>query len=109
MINLSTVLGNIVKSIVDHPDKVVITEHTEGDEVLLTLTVAEEDVDKFIAAAEAENLEASEEDLNNEYAKLASMYGMEVENIKMYISADMLADDIKNRKALDFIKENVAK
>ena len=40
MINLSTVLGNIVKSIVDHPDKVVITEHTEGDEVLLTLTVA---------------------------------------------------------------------
>ena len=61
------------------------------------------------AIAKAENLEASEEDLNNEYAKLASMYGMEVENIKMYISADMLADDIKNRKALDFIKENVAK
>ena len=44
MINLSTVLGNIVKSIVDNPDKVVITEHVEGDEVLLTLTVAEEDV-----------------------------------------------------------------
>ena len=61
------------------------------------------------AIAKAENLEVSEEDLNNEYAKLASMYGMEVENIKMYISADMLADDIKNRKALDFIKENVAK
>ena len=61
------------------------------------------------AIAKAENLEASEEDLNNEYAKLASMYGMEVENIKMYISADMLADDIKNRKALDFIKDNVAK
>ena len=61
------------------------------------------------AIAKAENLEASEEDLNNEYAKLASMYGMEVDNIKMYISADMLADDIKNRKALDFIKENVAK
>ena len=48
MINLSTVLGNIVKSIVDHPDKVVITEHTEGDEVLLTLTVAEEDVGMVI-------------------------------------------------------------
>ena len=61
------------------------------------------------AIAKAENLEVSEEDLNNEYANLASMYGMEVENIKMYIPADMLADDIKNRKALDFIKENVAK
>ena len=48
MISLSTVLGNIVKSIVDHPDKVVITEHTEGDEVLLTLTVAEEDVGMVI-------------------------------------------------------------
>ena len=48
MINLSTVLGNIVKSIVDHPDKVVITELTEGDEVLLTLTVAEEDVGMVI-------------------------------------------------------------
>ena len=48
MINLSTVLGNIVKSIVDHPDKVVITEHVEGDDVLLTLTVAEEDVGMVI-------------------------------------------------------------
>ena len=48
MINLSTVLGNIVKSIVAHPDKVVITEHTVGDEVLLTLTVAEEDVGMVI-------------------------------------------------------------
>jgi len=48
MINLSTVLGDIVKSIVDHPDNVVITEHVEGDEVLLTLTVAEEDVGMVI-------------------------------------------------------------
>lgn len=48
MINLSTVLGNIVKSIVDNPDKVVITEHVEGDDVLLTLTVAEEDVGMVI-------------------------------------------------------------
>ena len=48
MINLSTVLGNIVKSIVDNPDKVSITEQVEGDEVLLTLTVAEEDVGMVI-------------------------------------------------------------
>lgn len=61
------------------------------------------------AIAKAENFEVSEEELNNEFANLASMYGMEVEQLKMYISADMLSDDIKNRKALDFIKENVAK
>jgi predicted RNA-binding protein YlqC (UPF0109 family) len=48
MINLSTVLGNIVKSIVDHPDQVQIVEKVEGNDVLLTLTVAEEDVGMVI-------------------------------------------------------------
>ena len=48
MIELSTVLGDIAKSIVDHPDKVVVTEHTEGDEVILTLSVAEEDMGRVI-------------------------------------------------------------
>ena len=44
MIDLSTVLANIAKSIVDHPDQVVVTEQAEGNEVLLTLSVAEEDM-----------------------------------------------------------------
>ena len=35
MINLSTVLSNIAKSIVDHPEKVVVTEQEEGNEILL--------------------------------------------------------------------------
>jgi len=48
MINLSTVLGNIVKSIVDHPEQVHIVEKVEGNDVLLTLTVAEEDVGMVI-------------------------------------------------------------
>ena len=48
MIELSTVLGAIATSIVDHPDKVVVTEHTEGDEVILTLSVAEEDMGMII-------------------------------------------------------------
>ena len=48
MIELSTVLGDIAKSIVDHPDKVVVTEHTEGDEVILTLSGAEEDMGMII-------------------------------------------------------------
>lgn len=60
------------------------------------------------AIAKAENFEVSEEDLENEFNSFATMYGMEVEMIKKYISAEMLADDIKNRKALDFVKANVA-
>ena len=48
MIDLSTVLSNIAKSIVDHPDQVSITEHEEGNEILLTLSVAEEDMGMII-------------------------------------------------------------
>ena len=48
MIDLSTVLANVAKSIVDHPDQVVVTEQTEGNEVLMTLSVAEEDMGMII-------------------------------------------------------------
>ena len=48
MIELSTVLANIAKSIVDHPEQVAVTEQTEGNEVLLTLSVAEEDMGMII-------------------------------------------------------------
>ena len=48
MQDLSTVLGNMVKSIVDSPESVVVTEHSEGDEVLLTLSVAESDMGMVI-------------------------------------------------------------
>ena len=48
MIDLSTVLSNIAKSIVDHPDEVSVTEHEEGHEILLTLSVAEEDMGMII-------------------------------------------------------------
>ena len=48
MINLSTVLSNIAKSIVDHPEKVQVTEQEEGNEILMTLSVAEEDMGMII-------------------------------------------------------------
>ena len=48
MIDLSTVLSNIAKSIVDHPDQVSVTEHEEGNEILLTLSVAEDDMGMII-------------------------------------------------------------
>jgi predicted RNA-binding protein YlqC (UPF0109 family) len=48
MIDLSTVLSNIAKSIVDHPEKVSVTENAEGNEILLTLSVAEEDMGMII-------------------------------------------------------------
>ena len=48
MQDFSTVLGNMVKAIVDNPDKVTVEERTEGDEILLTLSVAEEDMGMVI-------------------------------------------------------------
>ena len=48
MQDFSTVLGNMVKSIVDNPEKVVVTEQIEGDDILLTLSVAEEDMGMVI-------------------------------------------------------------
>ena len=48
MIDLSAVLSNMAKSIVDHPEQVSVTEHEEGNEILLTLSVAEEDMGMII-------------------------------------------------------------
>ena len=48
MIDLSTVLSDMAKSIVDHPEQVSVTEHEEGNEILLTLSVAEEDMGMII-------------------------------------------------------------
>ena len=48
MINLSTVLSNIAKSIVDHPEKVQVAEQEEGNEILMTLSVAEDDMGMII-------------------------------------------------------------
>ena len=58
------------------------------------------------AIAKAENLVASEEELNEEYAKIADMYKMEAEQIKAYIPAKELASDITAHKAIDLVKES---
>lgn len=55
------------------------------------------------AIADAEGLEATEEDRNAEYAKLAEQYGMEVEKLKTLIPEDDIVTDLKVRKARDLI------
>ena len=55
------------------------------------------------AVAEAEGLEATEEDLTAEYEKLAEQYGMDVEKLKTIIPADEITTDLKVRKARDLI------
>ena len=55
------------------------------------------------AIAEAEGLEATEEDLNAEYQKLSEQYGMDVEKLKTIIPAEEITTDLKVRKARDLV------
>lgn len=48
MVELKKVLIDIAKAIVDTPDAVSVEESVEGDNVLLTLHVAEDDMGKII-------------------------------------------------------------
>lgn len=58
------------------------------------------------AIVKAEKIEATEDEINAEYEKLAKNYGMEVDAIKNAVSAEQLAGDIKSQKAIGIIKEN---
>ena len=53
-----------------------------------------------------ENLEATEEDLNELYTKYSEQYSMPVEEIKKVIPQDTLKKDIAVDKAVKFVREN---
>ncbi len=55
---------------------------------------------------ELEKLEATEEDLNAEFEKMAKDYGMEVEKVKAAIPATELAKDLTVTKAMELVKAN---
>lgn len=59
------------------------------------------------AIVEAENLEVSEEDVDQELDKMASMYGAEKEQLVQMLggNTDMLKNDLKFKTAIDFLEE----
>lgn len=62
------------------------------------------------AIAEAENVEVSEEEIEEEFQKMADMYQRSVEEIKALLAAqggtDNVKGDLKLRKAIDVLVEN---
>src|SRR5699024_2174063 len=60
------------------------------------------------AISETEELEPTEEDINAELEKMASMYGTEVEQLKQMLggNTDALKEDLKFKKAIDFLIEH---
>ncbi|MCR5019664.1 trigger factor [Ruminococcus sp.] len=56
--------------------------------------------------AEVENIEVTDEDIENEFKKLAETYNMEVEQVKSYVRAEDLKKDLAVGKAVDIIKDS---
>ena len=52
-----------------------------------------------------EKIQATAEEIEAEYARLAEMYGMEADKVKEAVEADAIAEDIKVKKAVDAVRE----
>ncbi|MCI7734083.1 MAG: trigger factor [Dysosmobacter sp.] len=58
------------------------------------------------AIIKAENIEASDEDVEAEFQKLADQYSMDLEMVKKYLHADQVKDQIVSQKAVDIVVES---
>ncbi|MBP0969835.1 MAG: trigger factor, partial [Oscillospiraceae bacterium] len=54
----------------------------------------------------AENFEVSDEEIEDEYKKIAESYGIEVDRVKELVDTKSVRRDVTNRKALEVIKNN---
>lgn len=61
------------------------------------------------AIVDAEKIEATEEEIDAEIAKLAEQYNMDADQIKAAVPAEQLSKDIVTRKAVDFVVDNATK
>jgi trigger factor len=59
------------------------------------------------AIVKAEAIEASDEEVEAEYKKLAENYGMEIDRIKQLISVDNIKYDLAQQKAIELLKNSV--
>ncbi len=55
--------------------------------------------------AEQENIAVSDDEIEEEYANMAELYGMEADKLKENIDSKALAEDLKVRKALELLKD----
>ncbi len=59
--------------------------------------------------AEVEKFEATDDDVNEQLQELSVQYGMDAEKIKTLIDVELIKQDVKTKKAYDFVKENAVK
>lgn len=58
--------------------------------------------------AETEGLKVEESEIDEEFARIAEMYGMELEQIKQLVSTDAVQYDMLLRKAMELVQESKA-
>ena len=58
--------------------------------------------------AELEKLEATEEDINAEFERIANAYNMPLDQVKASIPADAITEDMRVKKAMDLVREKAA-
>ena len=61
------------------------------------------------AVVEAENIEVTPEEIEAEYAKVASNSGVDLEQVRNYMPEEAVKEDIAKEKAINIIKENAVK
>jgi trigger factor len=55
---------------------------------------------------ELEGIDATAEEVDAEYANLATAYGLEADKVKELVEADAIKSDLCVKKAVDFVKAN---
>ena len=58
------------------------------------------------AIIKAENLEATDEDVEAEFQKMADQYGMDVEMVKKYLQPEQVKDQIVSQKAIAVVVDS---
>ena len=58
------------------------------------------------AVAEAEKIEALDEEVNEEYQKMAEQYQMELDKVKSAVDEATVREELKSRKAAKFLTDN---
>ncbi|MDO5123458.1 MAG: trigger factor [Eubacteriales bacterium] len=60
------------------------------------------------AVAKAENISVTDEEVEAEFARLAEMYGVELDRVKMLVDAEDQRDDIAVQRAMEIVKKATA-
>ena len=60
----------------------------------------------MLAIIKAENIDATDEEVEAEYKRMADQYGMDLETVKKYLQADQVKDQLKSQKAIAVVVDS---